>query len=54
VPQASAVDEPIETGRLPRRQKPKRHSVADAGPSRDMRTDLPAEGIPVDDCSQLG
>ena len=53
-PQASAVDEPAETGGLPRRRKPGNHFFADAEPSRGMRIELRAEGISEYDCSQLG
>jgi hypothetical protein len=45
MPQASAVDEPVEIGVLPRRHKPENNFFADAEPSRVMRIELRAEGI---------
>ena len=54
VPQASAVDEPAETGELPRLCEPENNPFADAGPSKDMHIELRAEGISQSDCSQLG
>ena len=53
-PQASAVDEPAETGELPRHYEPEDHPFADAGPSKGMHIELRAEGISEYDCSQLG
>jgi hypothetical protein len=53
-PQASAVNEPVEIGGLPRRRTPENHSVGDTEPSRDMHIELQAEGISEYDCSQLG
>ena len=53
-PQASVVDEPAETGELPRHREPENHSFADAGPSKGMHIELRAEGISQSNCSQLG
>ena len=45
VPQANVVNEPAETGKLPRYREYKNHSCADAEPSKDMNIELRAEGI---------
>ncbi len=50
-PQASAVDEPIETSKLYRHYRIESHSFVDAEPSRGMHIELQAEGISEDDCS---
>jgi hypothetical protein len=54
VPQASAVDEPAETGEFLCYHKPENHPFADAESSRGMRIKLQAEGISEDDYSQPG
>ena len=53
-PQASVVNEPAETGELPRHCEPESHSFADAEPSKGMHIELQAEGISQSNCSQLG
>jgi hypothetical protein len=54
VPQASAVNEPAETGELLRHHKPENDPFADAGSSKGMHIELRAEGISQSNYSQLG
>ena len=54
MPQASVIDEPVETGELSRYYKPENHSFADAEPSKGMHIELRVEGISQSECFQLG
>jgi hypothetical protein len=53
-PQASVIDEPAETGELPRYREPENYSFADVEPSKGMHIELRAEGISQSNYSQLG